>query len=202
MKTIATTASHQKMRDGLSARFSRPLLSFFLRRVKNRAQAEDLTQEVLFRIIQAAEAVPIEYADRYVFRVAINLLRDGKRRALRAGMVVYVPLEEALDGRLESQLVEERCPERVLAGKDALSETLEILGHLSDLTRKIFISFRVENMKQKDVAALYGIALSTVEKHVAKAVLHLATNCGRESQNVAKPVRSPKRLPDGLTHTI
>ena len=33
-------------------------------------------------------------------------------------------------------------------------------------------------MKQKDIAALYGIAQSTVEKHVMRAMLHLATRCG------------------------
>jgi DNA-directed RNA polymerase specialized sigma24 family protein len=33
-------------------------------------------------------------------------------------------------------------------------------------------------MKQKDIAALYGIGQSTVEKHVMKAVLHLANRYG------------------------
>jgi len=33
-------------------------------------------------------------------------------------------------------------------------------------------------MKQKDIAALYGIGLSTVEKHVIKAVVHLANRYG------------------------
>jgi len=34
-------------------------------------------------------------------------------------------------------------------------------------------------MKQKDIAVLYGIGQSTVEKHVMRAVLHLARRCGR-----------------------
>jgi RNA polymerase sigma-70 factor (ECF subfamily) len=190
------------LRDELGARFSRPLLSFFLRRVKNQAQAEDLTQEVLFRVIRAAETETSECADRYVFKVAINLLRDGTRRSLRAGRVAFVPIEEAFDGRLESPLVEALCPERVLAGKDALAEALRVLGELTDLTRNIFISFRLDNMKQKDIAALYGIAQSTVEKHVVKAMLHLAANCGRESQSAARPVGSRRRRPDGLAKNV
>ena len=202
MHPVTTTASARKLCDELSARFSRPLLRFFLRRVKDRAQAEDLTQEVLFRVIRAAQTVTTESADRYVFKVAINLLRDGKRRSLRAGMVAFVPIEEAFDGRLESPLVEALCPERVLAGKDALAEALRVLGELTDLTRNIFISFRVDNMKQKDIAALYGITQSTVEKHVVKAVVHLAANCGRGSQNAAKPVDSRKRRPDRLAKNV
>ncbi|MDE2306564.1 MAG: sigma-70 region 4 domain-containing protein, partial [Gammaproteobacteria bacterium] len=46
-----------------------------------------------------------------------------------------------------------------------------------DRTRDIFVLFRLEHMKQKDIAALYGIAQSTVEKHVMRAVMHLATRC-------------------------
>ena len=45
----------------------------------------------------------------------------------------------------------------------------------SKRTRNIFILFRLEHMKQKDIAAFYGIGQSTVEKHVMKAVLHLTT---------------------------
>jgi DNA-directed RNA polymerase specialized sigma24 family protein len=33
-------------------------------------------------------------------------------------------------------------------------------------------------MKQKDIATLYGIGQSTVEKHVMRAVVHLARRCG------------------------
>ena len=33
-------------------------------------------------------------------------------------------------------------------------------------------------MKQKDIAALYGISASTVEKHVMKAVMHLSLRFG------------------------
>jgi DNA-directed RNA polymerase specialized sigma subunit len=35
-------------------------------------------------------------------------------------------------------------------------------------------------MQQKDIAALYGIGQSTVEKHVMKAMLHLSERCVRE----------------------
>ena len=53
-------------------------------------------------------------------------------------------------------------------------DVLRSLEELGDMTREIFILFRLENMKQKDIAALYGIGQSTVEKHVVKAVVHLS----------------------------
>jgi RNA polymerase sigma-70 factor (ECF subfamily) len=178
MRPLVNKASAAQLRNELGARFSAPLMSFFLRRLKDRSQAEDLTQEVLLRVIRASGGDAIENAEGYVFKTAVNLLRDQGRRTLRSGTPSFLPIEEALAGELQSQLVEGRSPERVLLSEDALREVQQALEELGELTRNIFILFRLESMKQKDIAALYGIAQSTVEKHVMRAVLHLATRCG------------------------
>lgn len=180
MGSAASRNPPHSLRNELSERFARPLMTFFLRRIKDRAQAEDLTQEVLLRMVRACETGQIERADSYVFKVAANLLRDQKRRLLRTGPAVFVPLEDALQGEVETPLVEAISPERVLLSQESLADVLRALGELSELTRNVFILFRLENMKQKDIAALYGIAQSTVEKHVMKAVLHLTTRFGRK----------------------
>jgi RNA polymerase sigma factor (sigma-70 family) len=178
MATVSNKASAEQLRNELGARFHRPLLSFFLRRVRDRALAEDLTQDVLLKVVRASQKGPIERADSYVFKVAINLLRDRRRRAQRTGPAVFLPIEADPDGHLESQLVEAISPERVLLSEESLADVLRSLEELGELTRNIFILFRLENMKQKDIAALYGIGLSTVEKHVIRAVLHLANRYG------------------------
>jgi RNA polymerase sigma-70 factor (ECF subfamily) len=180
MDTARQNIPAEKLRSELAARFQRPLMSFFLRRIKDRSLAEDLTQDVLLKVVRASERGQIERADSYVFKVAINLLRDHRRRALRAGPAVLIPLEEDRDGQLESELVEAISPERVLLSEDSLADVLRSLGELGELTRNIFILFRLENMKQKDIAALYGIGQSTVEKHVVKAVVHLANRYGHD----------------------
>jgi RNA polymerase sigma-70 factor (ECF subfamily) len=55
---------------------------------------------------------------------------------------------------------------------------LACLDALDERTKNIFILFRLEGMRQKDIAAAYGISVSTVEKHVMAAVLHLAKRFG------------------------
>lgn len=178
MTTVPNSPPPEQLRSELGARFQRPLMTFFLRRIKDRSLAEDLTQDVLLKVVRASERGQIERADSYVFKVAINLLRDHRRRALRRGPAVFLPIEEDLEGQLESQLVEAISPERVLLSKDSLEDVLRSLEELGELTRNIFILFRLENMKQKNIAALYGIGQSTVEKHVVKAVVHLARRYG------------------------
>ncbi len=165
--------------DHLAARFAGPLLSYFLRRVRNRAQAEDLVQDALLRVIRASEVEVIEHPESYVFKVAANLLKDSKRHAVRHPTVSGASVEVDTGEEVEETLIDERSPERVLDGETSLAQVLEALSELGELTRNVFILFRLEHMKQKDIAALYGIAQSTVEKHVMRAVLHLARRCGR-----------------------
>ncbi|MDE2051255.1 MAG: sigma-70 family RNA polymerase sigma factor [Gammaproteobacteria bacterium] len=163
----------------LAARFSAPLLSYFLRRVRDRSQAEDLVQDALLRVIRASEYEVIEHPESYVFKVAANLLKDSKRHAVRHPTVARATVEEDALGEVDETLVDERSPERVLDGETSLAQVQQALSELSELTRNVFVLFRLEHMKQKDIAALYGIAQSTVEKHVTRAVLHLARRCGR-----------------------
>ncbi len=99
MATALDNPSPEQLRTELGARFQRPLMTFFLRRIKDRSLAEDLTQDVLLKVVRACERGQIARADSYVFKVAINLLRDHRRRALRAGPALFLPLEEDADGR-------------------------------------------------------------------------------------------------------
>lgn len=167
-----------ELRARLDARFRGPLMSFFTRRVGDRAEAEDLTQEVFVRLIGSNSLENIENTDAFVFRVASNLLRDRSRKALRAGGKSALPLDKAIISELAKEFVEDRGPERVLLGKERLADVLAALDELGERTRNIFILFRLENMKQKDIAAVYGISPSTVEKHVMKAVMHLSLRFG------------------------
>src|SRR5579859_2371652 len=173
------TQTNTEVRTQLGARFSGPLLRFFLRRIRDRAQAEDLAQEVLLKVLRSTDGELIVNPEAYVFKAAGNLLRDHRRRRLRNPILQALSLEE-LVGESGARLVEDRSPERVLMGEATLEEVLSALGEIGELTRNIFVLFRLENMQQKEIAALHGIGLSTVEKHVMRAMLHLTTRCSRE----------------------
>jgi RNA polymerase sigma factor (sigma-70 family) len=162
----------------LAGRFHGPLLVFFARRTRDHALAQDLTQETLLRVLAAQRQTQVEHAESYVFTVAMNLLRDRKRASLKSEPPIFIPIDDALASELERQLMEDLSPERVLLSKESLNDVLRTLSELGERTRDIFILFRLERMKQKDIAALLGIAQSTVEKHVMRAVLYLAERHG------------------------
>lgn len=156
----------------MSQRFRPALIAFFLRRIRNHSEAEDLTQEVLLRVTQRGSAIDASRPDAYVFQIAANLLKDrGRRHKVRAAY-------QAGFGATEATWVEELDPDRVLRAKQSLSTVLAALRELPERTRTIFVLFRLENMKQREIADMLGISVRTVEQHVVRASVHLRDQFG------------------------
>jgi RNA polymerase sigma factor (sigma-70 family) len=171
----SSATSRNDLLAEMDARYRRPLVSFFLRRVRDSAEAEDLTQQAFLRLMNAVQRGEVENVESFLFTIAGNLVRDHHRRCVRRNVDSTVSVDAELIDALTEEMVEDRSPERVLIGRQSIADVLQALDELGERTRDIFILFRLENMKQRDIAALYGISQSTVEKHVARAVLHLAT---------------------------
>lgn len=158
----------------LDSRFRAPLLAYFTRRVQDRSEAEDLTQEVFVRLMRQAQQPRREAVQAYVFVTAANLLKDRARLRVTHRTQAHRSLDEIAETSAAAHaLVEDRNPERVLTGKDTLREFVSALKELSERTRDIFILSRIEHMHQGDIAKLFGISVSAVEKHVMKALNHL-----------------------------
>ncbi|MBS0332793.1 MAG: sigma-70 family RNA polymerase sigma factor [Proteobacteria bacterium] len=148
-------------------RFRPALLSFFLRRLRNHAEAEDLTQEVFIRL--ARSGAEIETADAYVFQTAANLLRD-RARAERTRSEYRLSVGALRPG----VQIDDLDPSRVLLGREQLGNLVAALRELPDRTRAIFILYRLEAVSRVEIARSHGISVSAVEKHLARAMAHLA----------------------------
>jgi RNA polymerase sigma-70 factor (ECF subfamily) len=176
---LSGPAPHRSpIKDELDARFRASLLAYFLRRTGSAQEAEDLTQETFVRLIGSHSFEMAEQAQAFVFRVASNLLRDRGRTHHRQHRLATVPLDSPATEKFDPRLVEDINPERVLIAREDLCEVLACLDELGERTKNIFILFRLEGMKQREIAAHYGIGLSTVEKHVMAAAVRLAKKFG------------------------
>lgn len=147
-------------------RYRPALMSFFARRVRDRAEAEDLTQEVLARLATGG-ARAVLHPDAYVFQTASNLLRDRKRRAQVRDD--YRTAVEATQLEHSDAL----APERVVAARQTLGQAMAALQELSERTRAIFILHRLEKLKKAEIAQMFGLSISGIDKHLLKAMLHL-----------------------------
>lgn len=165
-------SSVERFRAELDLTFRAPLIAYFLRRVRDRAEAEDLTQEVFVRILGQSETIDPVRAKAYVFAAAANLLRDRARRAAVRQTSSFSTLDDHAQP-LSPALVEEISAERVLVGKETLRQVLLALDGLSKRTRDIFVLYRIEKMKQHEIATLLGLSHGAVEKHLVKAMTFL-----------------------------
>lgn len=155
----------------LDRRFRRPLIAYFRRRVPSATEAEDLTQDAFERVLISLKRGPILNAEALVFRIAVNLLRDRARRERRH------TVEETLAPETIAELADELAmglsAERVVLGEHSLAEVLNGLDRLGERTRAMFYLHRIDGLRIHEIAELYGISPSAVEKHVTKALLHL-----------------------------
>lgn len=150
----------------LDQRYRHALMAFFVRRVRNRAEAEDLTQEVFARLAIGAPS-EFENADSYVFQTAANLLRDrGRREKVRADYRAQVRNDEFASA-------DPLGPDRIVGGRQTLTQVLEALQQLPERTRAIFILYRLEKLKKPEIAGMFGMSVSGVDKHLLKVLSHL-----------------------------
>jgi RNA polymerase sigma-70 factor (ECF subfamily) len=154
-------------------RYRPALYAYFLRRTRQPADAEDLTHDVFLRLSRLDPATEIHNIEAFIFRTAVNLLRDRARRDF-----AHRDVTEMLPTDPEP-VAGEPTAERVLEAKVELKRVMDALGALSEKTRHIFILRRLEQMKCEDIASFYGISVSAVEQHITKALAHLAKTVGR-----------------------
>lgn len=157
--------ARQTMNDllGLWAReFRLPLVKYFQKRAPATDDADDLVQEVFVRLARRADLEGIERVDGYVFRTAANVLADRFRKLGRQPQQVE-SFKETVHGKVEL------TPERVLMDRQSLDLLVKALYALPERTRQIFVLYHIENLRQTEIAEAFGMPISTVEKHMARA---------------------------------
>jgi RNA polymerase sigma factor (sigma-70 family) len=100
-------------------------------------------------------------------QTAKNALIDNYRHEQISARYVEDVLQTGQD-RDESPLQDE-----VFASRARLGRVKQGLEQLPSRTREIFLMYRLEELKCREIACRIGISESAVEKHIAKAMFFL-----------------------------
>jgi RNA polymerase sigma-70 factor (ECF subfamily) len=179
LSTALDTVSEGLSAEALDRRFRKPLTSFFFRRTNDWNDAEDLTQQTFLRLHQIGDAVDPRTPDSFVFAVASFMLKEHWSRQRRENATSAQRAGNVEIASCELPLADGHSPELSLLERDQIGQALKLLEELGPRTRGIYLMFRVERMKHTEIAALYGISVSAVKKHVIKAAAHLARGVER-----------------------
>ena len=148
-----------------------PALRRYFRRRAGAAEAEDLVQEVFTRLVARTRGEAVEDVERYLFRIANNVLISRHRHdtaLVRRADDAIEPFDRA----------DEISPERALIGKQALSALAVAVQGLPPRTREAFVYHRFEEMTYAAIAERMSISASGVEKHIQRAMEHILTKMG------------------------
>jgi RNA polymerase sigma factor (sigma-70 family) len=152
--------------------FRMSLHRYFIRRVRDRGEAEDLVQDVFVRLARRGGLGDVVNLSGYIFETAASVLQDrARRRQVRAA-----DAHDTFDN--ERHAGEDFAPDRVLNGKERLRLVSAALLELPERTRHIFVLRRLDGMRYNDIASRFGISVSAVEKHMQRAVAFLAQRLG------------------------
>ena len=179
------TASDQEVvleaRDGRQAayrelvrRYERPIFSLIYRMVRNREQAEDLSQETFVKALNAIESYRPEYKfSSWIFKIANNvaidhlrrreldtLSLDGSPHALTPEAIQATALQ--LGDRQETALEE-------LEAKELGGEIERAIALLRPEYRSCILLRHVEGRPYEEIATMLDLPLGTVKTYIHRA---------------------------------
>ena len=152
------------------------LLNFIRRRVPDPGDAEDVLQEVFYRLVEANRLLmPIEHITGWLFQVARNRITDLFRKKQPENFSdVAVESDNGEDMQFEDLLPSpDAGPEAEYARKLLLDELKQALAELPKDQREVFVSHEFEGRSFKELAAETGVNVNTLLARKRYAVLHL-----------------------------
>ncbi|HVX78263.1 MAG TPA: sigma-70 family RNA polymerase sigma factor [Bradyrhizobium sp.] len=138
--------------------------------------AADALQDTWLRLDRDDAIAPVQRADAYLFRVAVNIARDHLRsegRRLSTGEIAVL-LNIADDAPGPLQTLEDRSD---------LAALKKIMTELPPRQRSILVAARLEGLSRQQIADCYGISVRMVQRELQEAQDYCAARLRRFGRN-------------------
>jgi RNA polymerase sigma factor (sigma-70 family) len=170
----------QRIAEVLKREQSR-LRNFIRRRVPDARDAEDILQDVFYRLVEANRLLmPIDHVTSWLFRVARNRITDLFRKKRPERLSDAVPGDHGGKNEDDERLQLEDLlpspddgPEALYARNVLLDELEAALDELPQEQRAVFVAHELEGRSFKEMAAETGVSLNTLLSRKRYAVRYL-----------------------------
>ena len=153
------------------------LRNFIRRRVPDPRDAEDILQDVFYKLVEANRLLmPIEHVTGWLFRVARNRITDLFRKKKPESFSDTAAAGDDDDEPLqfEDLLPSPDAGPEALYARSVLLEELELaVDELPQEQREVFVGHELEGRSFKQMAAETGVSVNTLLSRKRYAVLHL-----------------------------
>src|SRR5205823_1162097 len=152
------------------------LRNFIRRRVPDPSDAEDVLQDVFYRLVEANRLLmPIEHVTGWLFRVARNRITDlFRKKKPETFSDAAIEDEEGEALQIEDLLPSPDAGPEAIYLRHVLLDELELaLDELPDEQREVFVAHELEGRSFKELAEETGLNVNTLLSRKRYAVLHL-----------------------------
>ena len=158
MRETSTSVHDAYTRNGPS------LKRFISRFLRSPPDIEDIAQEAFLRAYAVERSRPIEQPKSFLFRIAKHLALSQLTRKSRQ-------ITDYIEDSTDPEVVQlENSAEEEVSARQILALHCEAVAELPPQCREAYLLRKVQGLSHKEIAAELGIAVSTVEKHLMKAV--------------------------------
>jgi RNA polymerase sigma-70 factor (ECF subfamily) len=153
--------------ERLFTEHQRALQSFFYRRIKGKAQAADLMQEVYVRMLRVSDVDAIRNPEVYLFTVASNLAKEHAVLERRhAGHL------DANEDGIQDLLAELPTVDRDFDTERRVARLRAVLAQLSPKCRaSVALRYRHE-LSYQEIGERLGVSSNMVKKYLVQALAH------------------------------
>jgi RNA polymerase sigma-70 factor (ECF subfamily) len=161
--------STDRLTDRLTDRHHAKVLRLALRLTGNRADAEDLAQEVFVRAVAAGDSLRPDSLDGWLHRVTTNLFLDQARRRSRIRI-------DAWGDHLEARVRPAPPADLQLLTSTLDADVEQALGALAPQVRAVVVLTDLEGLSYAETAAVLRVKVGTVRSrlHRGRAQLRRA----------------------------
>jgi len=175
--------------DVLFSRYRRPLYSFILRFVSRRDMAEELLQEVFFKVVRSGN----EFEGRakfstWIYRITRNLCVDHLRRMTHRKTTSLDQSSRDNDERTLGQKVQDPnagVERQVMQGR-LRTKIEEAVDRLPNEQKEVFLLREASGLPFKEIAAILGCPENTVKSRMRYALERLRADLA-EFRDMTKP---------------
>ena len=151
------------------------LRNFIRRRVPDPRDAEDVLQDVFYKLVEANRLLmPIDHVTGWLFRVARHRITDLFRKKQAESLMDTAFAGDEDDLHLEDLLPSaDAGPEAIYIHNVLLDQLALAIDELPEEQRAVFVAHELEGRTFKEMAAETGVSVNTLLSRKRYAVLHL-----------------------------
>ena len=160
--------------ERLFAEHRAALQGFFRQRIRRKADAPDLTQEVYLRMLRVSDTEAIRDPARYLYTVASNLVKEHALLDHRQASGVDVD-----EGSIQEQLATLPAFDGELDAMQRVVRLRSVLRQLSPKCRAVVTLHYTHGRSYREIAAQLEISPRMARKYVAQALAHCRRRMAR-----------------------